>query len=355
MRLLEFPTLLALGWLLSTPAMAQFSVTGSGSLIPAIPTDDGVWDTTMPSVPAVSAVTVPVPVFRIDSIVIRGLSHAWLGDMQCTLVDPSGIEHLIFVRPGYAYNGSTYGNSGDFLYGDYEFVESGAPNDLPIDDLAVDLNPGQYNQTFDTGGVVWNSGASNVFNTPMTQITGPSGVWELHIYDWYYAADDGNFLDWTLNGNGAGGSGGFCYGDGTGTVCPCANSGLPGHGCDNSVGTGAALSSSGSATIGADTVVLHASSCPPGALGIFFQGVNQLGGGTGLLFGDGLRCTGGAVQRLQIVQSDPGGTVASSVPISVVGQMSAPGTRYYQLWYSDPAGPCGTGFNTTNAVLKTWN
>lgn len=354
MRFPELLVLLVFGTLVSAPAQAQFSVNGPGSLIPAVPTDSGTWDTVMPTVPATSPVTVPVPVHRIDSIVIRGLTHPWVGDTQCTLVDPNGIEHLIYVRPGYMYNGSTYGNSSDFLLGDFEFVESGAPNDLPVDDLALDLNPGQYNQTFDTGGVVWTSGACNIFNTPMTQITGPAGIWELHIYDWYHAADNGSFVDWTLNGNGVGSGGSFCFGDGTGTTCPCGNHGTPGHGCDNSVGAGAVLGATGTADLAADTVSLHVSGCPAGTLGIFFQGRNQLGSGLGVVFGDGLRCTGGGVYRLEIVQTDPNGAVSTGVAISAAGNLASPCVRHYQFWYSDPASPCGAGYNTTNAVTQTW-
>jgi hypothetical protein len=33
----------------------------------------------------------------------------------------------------------------------------------------------------------------------------------------------------------------FCFGDGSGAPCPCANTGAPGSGCANSVSTGALL------------------------------------------------------------------------------------------------------------------
>ena len=32
-----------------------------------------------------------------------------------------------------------------------------------------------------------------------------------------------------------------CFGDGTGIACPARNDGLPGHGCENSLGRGGAL------------------------------------------------------------------------------------------------------------------
>lgn len=40
--------------------------------------------------------------------------------------------------------------------------------------------------------------------------------------------------------------------------------------------------------------------------------------------------------------------------VSVRGQVANPARRHYQVWYRNPAGPCGTGSNLTNAVSVNW-
>lgn len=356
MKVRTLLALVGLGISLSPEAFGQFSVSGGGSFVPSSAVSDGTWNTALPEVPGSSVVSVPEPVFAIDSIVIRGFTHEWMGDLMCTLVDPNGKEYLVFVRPGYEYSGSFYGNSGDLLFGDYEFIESGAANELPTDDYEVDIHPGQYNQSFDTGGVFWTTGASNVHNTKLSEISGPAGNWELCLYDWYALADDGSFTGWTLNGNGAGSGGGFCYGDGTGSICPCGNLASAGQGCQNSTGSGGVLAAVGNPNITGDTLALKAFHCPSQRIGLFFQGERQLGGGSGWLFGDGLRCVGAPVIRLQTVQIDGTGTAISTVPLATVGGISPGDTVYYQFWYQDPGNsPCAMQFNTTNAVARTWN
>ena len=46
-----------------------------------------------------------------------------------------------------------------------------------------------------------------------------------------------------------------CFGDGTDNACPCANWGAPGHGCENSLGTGGGLFEAyGTPSVAGDTV-----------------------------------------------------------------------------------------------------
>src|SRR4029077_9931881 len=50
----------------------------------------------------------------------------------------------------------------------------------------------------------------------------------------------------------------FCAGDGSATACPCGNAGGLGRGCGNSTNArGALLFGSGTASLAADTLVLH--------------------------------------------------------------------------------------------------
>ena len=89
--------------------------------------------------------------------------------------------------------------------------------------------------------------------------------------------------------------------------------------------------------------------------GLFFQGNNAINGGDGITFGDGLRCAGGGVIRLQVRFPDASGDASTSISISVKGGCIAGDLKRYQNWYRDPASSvCGATFNLTNAVEVTW-
>ncbi len=154
----------------------------------------------------------------------------------------------------------------------------------------------------------------------------------------------------------------YCFGDGTGTPCPCGNAGAAGRGCENSFGTGGALlrmTFGGLPSIAHDSVELSASGMPPTASGLYFQGTTMVNGGAGTTFGDGLRCAGGSVLRLGTKVASAG---ASSYPgpgdaaVSVRGMLPpAGGTRTYQVWYRNAAGFCTPDvFNLTNALRLAW-
>ena len=153
----------------------------------------------------------------------------------------------------------------------------------------------------------------------------------------------------------------YCFGDGQGTPCPCgnANDGSLANaqaGCANGVSSGGArLVATGDATVSSDTVVLRGDGLHPLQPGLYFQADNALNSGAGVAFGDGLRCAGGNVLRLQVVTADAQGASATSVPIAAQGGVAAGQTKRYQLWYRNPASsPCGTGFNLTNGVEIAW-
>ncbi len=139
-----------------------------------------------------------------------------------------------------------------------------------------------------------------------------------------------------------------CFGDGSGTACPCGNPGANG-GCANATGDGS--------TLGAESTAggtLNAGNAIPGQPGLFFQGDNSIGGGSGISFGDGLRCCGANVVRLGVVVPDGNGD-ASLGDAQNLGGASAGDTKCYQYWYRNPNGsPCGAGFNLSNAVSITW-
>jgi hypothetical protein len=153
----------------------------------------------------------------------------------------------------------------------------------------------------------------------------------------------------------------FCFGDGSGTPCPCGNFGLPGNGCDHSFGFGGGnLTGGGKPHVAADTLVLTASNLPPTTTILFFQAAASAGP-FGAVFGDGLLCTAGPVRRLG-ARVTAGGTAswggpAGTPPISIGGALPpAGGTRYYQGWYRNqaPAFCTPSRFNLTNGYAVTW-
>ncbi len=150
----------------------------------------------------------------------------------------------------------------------------------------------------------------------------------------------------------------FCFGDGSATACPCANHGLAGNGCANSTNAnGAHLAVSGSPSVSADTFTLLGSGMPDNSA-IYFQGTNQMNGGSGTGFGDGHRCAGGLIHRLGSKSNSAG---ASQYPgpgdgaISVLGVTVAGDVRTYQVWYRDSASFCSSDtFNLSNGHQVTW-
>ncbi len=156
----------------------------------------------------------------------------------------------------------------------------------------------------------------------------------------------------------------FCFGDGsTSTPCPCANTGAAGHGCANSAdANGALLEANGwtqpDPATGTDCVVLHGSHMTATSTAIYLKGSSANPGA--VVFGDGLRCTAGALIRLR-VKSNVGGAShfpeAGDPPLSVAGG-TPPGsgvTATYQVYYRDPASYCtALTYNITNAVSLDW-
>ena len=147
----------------------------------------------------------------------------------------------------------------------------------------------------------------------------------------------------------------FCFGDGSGTPCPCGNLGAPGQGCANSSGNGGVLANGGTSSVALDNLTFQASHLLPNQPALLFSGGAAPNGGNGLPFGDGLRCVGTNLIRLG-VQTPGGGGTASWGPGLVGGTGYAAGdTRYFQVWYRDPSGsPCGLAFNLTNGVELTF-
>jgi len=166
--------------------------------------------------------------------------------------------------------------------------------------------------------------------------------------------DGGDILAQNINSDGSLGAGAgalgasYCFG----VSCPCGNND-PSAGCANYTGAGASLSASGSASISADDLVLEASGVTSGP-GLYFQGDNAINGGNGTSFGDGMRCAGGSIVRLQ-VRFSSGGASQTTLSISTKGGVSAGQLKRYQYWYRDTDGsPCGSNFNLSTGLELVW-
>jgi hypothetical protein len=150
----------------------------------------------------------------------------------------------------------------------------------------------------------------------------------------------------------------FCFGDGTGTACPCGNNGAAGEGCASSLGAGATIVATGNASVATDTVLLTGNAMPNSSA-LFFQGTTEAGGGAGSLFGDGLRCASGSIIRLATKANAGGSSIYPDVgdlPVAQKGLLPVGGgVRTYQIWYRNAAAFCtASTFNLTNGVSVNW-
>jgi Tol biopolymer transport system component len=151
-------------------------------------------------------------------------------------------------------------------------------------------------------------------------------------------------------------------------ACPCSNpASTSGRGCDNSAATGGArLSASGIAYLSIDTLSFAATDELPSAFSTLIQGNAALANGT--VYGQGVRCAGGATKRLFVKTATAGSITAPdfgagdptvSVRSAAQGDVIQPGqSRWYLVYYRDPIvlGGCSVSstFNATQTGQVTW-
>ena len=132
-------------------------------------------------------------------------------------------------------------------------------------------------------------------------------------------------------------------------LAPCGNNDAT-AGCENSTTQGALLTASGSSGVSPDDLVLTVSNLPTFQFGIVYMGTVQVGPPP---FGDGLRCAGGNVVRLQVAPADASGNATSSVSLS--SGLVAGDVKRFQYWCRIPGcSPCGSSFTLSNGYEITF-
>jgi hypothetical protein len=119
----------------------------------------------------------------------------------------------------------------------------------------------------------------------------------------------------------------------------------------NSSGGSASIGWSGSTSLFANGLTLSVSGAPALKNGLFFYGPTQ----TSVPWGDGIRCVGGSLQRLVLVQPDASGAVSfpldfTQPPLSSGPHALLPGSAWnFQFYFRDPLGG-PAGWNSSDAL-----
>jgi hypothetical protein len=146
------------------------------------------------------------------------------------------------------------------------------------------------------------------------------------------------------------------------TACPCANSGLPGHGCASSFNPhGAILSAIGTPWRAQDKLMLVAQGVAHPTATSFCIFAQSPMPQSPVVFGDGVQCLGStglirlATRTTQNTDAAFGHGIAGDPDISIAGGITQPGVRHYQVFYRNGAMFCTLGtFNATNALTVVW-
>jgi Tol biopolymer transport system component len=183
--------------------------------------------------------------------------------------------------------------------------------------------------------------------------------------------DDSNpYSDVFVRDQFATGATSFCDPGVAGVIpCPCANAptGL-GRGCDNSSATGgASVAATGYAYLSFDSVTLTTSDEISSTMSIVMQG--DASSPSGIVFGQGVRCASGSLQRLYTKTASAGsisapdraaGDTRISVRSAALGDVILAGqSRWYLVYYRDPTVlggcPAASTFNATQTLRIDWS
>jgi len=285
--------------------------------------------------------------------------HYFYGNAIC--VHPSISQEVFLGGSGYSTAGvrrSTDGGSS------WQAESDGLPSTLVYDLAYAGDGSGDVYAATEAGAYRWDRATETWENimgleAPITLYWSVEAVPDLPLMR--FGTYGRGIWDYTIGEPGPTGPGaGYCFGDGVGP-CPCGNvndGSLNGGqaGCANGVSLGGAvLLGSGTNSVSAADLSLEAFGLDPNQPGLYFQGDNQVAGGLGVGFGDGLRCAGGEVIRLQVVVADAFGDSNTTISVASKGGASAGDVKRYQLWYRNPStSACLSGFNLSNGYEVAW-
>jgi hypothetical protein len=144
--------------------------------------------------------------------------------------------------------------------------------------------------------------------------------------------------------------------------CSCPMGGACGNaighgGCLNSTGDAGILQGCGSGSTAKDNLKMESCWLPTSIPGIAFMGSSA----QQTPFGDGQLCVGPGNTGMfrfppqdsgteGVIKLGPGIVAYTHANFPPAGQIQAGDTWYFQTWYRDPNGPCGTDFNLTNGL-----
>ena len=115
----------------------------------------------------------------------------------------------------------------------------------------------------------------------------------------------------------------------------------------NSTGCAATIAATGSAGLAANDLVLSTVCVPDGPFLYFHGGAKQQ-----IPFANGYLCLAGSVVRMVPGGAASGGLAVFPVDLPSAG-ITAPGVRYFQCWFRDPAGG-GWALDTSDALKITF-
>jgi hypothetical protein len=120
----------------------------------------------------------------------------------------------------------------------------------------------------------------------------------------------------------------------------------------NSTGSVAVVTATGSSSIVANNLVLHAGPVPASVNGLFFFGASA----SQVPFGNGIKCVAPPTVRLPLATSTPGGQLDvavdnSSPPAS--SYLTAGTTWHFQAWFRDPTAG-GSNYNLSDGLRITF-
>lgn len=196
----------------------------------------------------------------------------------------------------------------------------------------------------------WGGGFEHRWNYAVHDVLVTDGTLEIHHYPNESLHDDAATSGIQLVRVDDEPGGPFCSCD---DYAPCDNGTPYLSGCLNGAGTAATLLGTGSASVAADDLRFISEGLVPNEAAILFVGDDAAYGEYGTWFGNGLLCVQGDVRRLGLRVAGPGGSAFWGPGLAALGGWSAGLTQRFQVWYRDPGGPCGYGWNFTEgyAVL----